>query len=68
MKTLRMIRTADDTAGEIELYDRCVVRPDRRRKRLAAQVWACLTWGRWLSLGLFLVALVAALWLKGHWI
>jgi hypothetical protein len=35
-----------------------------RRIRLVSLVWAYLTWGRWLSLGLFAAALVIALWLK----
>ncbi len=37
-----------------------------RWKRLAVRLWAFLTWGRLLSLGLFLAALLIALWLKPH--
>jgi len=34
--------------------------------RLASLVWAYLTWGRLLSLALFITALVIAVWLKRH--
>jgi len=37
-----------------------------RRIRLASLVWAYLTWGRLLSLALFITALVIAVWLKRH--
>jgi hypothetical protein len=36
--------------------------------RLAARVWAHLTWGRWTAIGLFVVAFIAALWLKHNWV
>ena len=35
---------------------------------LAARVWAHLTWGRWTAIVLFVVALIAALWLKHNWV
>ena len=40
---------------------------NQQLKRLAARVWAHLTWGRWTAIGLFVAAFVAALWLKRHW-
>ena len=36
--------------------------------RLAARVWAHLTWGRWTAIGLFVAAFIAALWLKHNWV
>lgn len=35
--------------------------------RLAARVWAHLTWGRWTAIGLFVAAFISAQWLKRHW-
>jgi hypothetical protein len=40
---------------------------NQQLNRLAARVWAHLTWGRWTAIGLFVAAFVAALWLKRHW-
>ena len=46
------------------VVDASWVRSSHRAKCLADRVWAYLTWGRLLSLALFLAALVIALWLK----
>jgi hypothetical protein len=35
---------------------------------LAQRVWAHLTWGRWTAIVLFVVAFIAALWLKHNWV
>ena len=53
-------------AGIEWVTDGSWVRFNHRRIRMATRVWAYLTWGRWLSLALFLVALAAAIWLKRH--
>jgi len=53
--------------GEVNwVIDGSWVRFRHHRQRLTARVWAFLTWGRLLALGLFLAALTTALWLKGH--
>jgi hypothetical protein len=53
--------------GEVSwVMDNSWVRFRHHRQRLVTRVWAFLSWGRLLSLGLFLAALMIASWLKGH--
>ena len=40
---------------------------NQQLNRLAARVWAHLTWGRWTAIGLFVAAFITAQWLKRHW-
>ena len=42
--------------------------PKEHFRRLAARVWAHLTWGRWTAIVLFVLAFIAALWLKHNWV
>jgi len=53
--------------GEVNwVRDNSWVQVRHHLQSLVQRAWIFLTWGRLLALGLFLAALVAALWLKLH--